>query len=67
MRGGWVGSDVWDKVPKKTVFVDTFPNCYDTHATLVGDNIASCSEVSLHKATKGPQALSKNLTSSQQV
>ena len=20
MRGGWVGSDVWDKVPKKTFF-----------------------------------------------
>ena len=21
MRGGWVGSDVWDKVPKKTIFL----------------------------------------------
>ena len=26
MRGGWVGSDVWDKVPNKYVFVYTFPN-----------------------------------------
>ena len=26
MRGGWVGSDVWDKVPKKTCFFYTFPN-----------------------------------------
>ena len=25
VRGGWVGSDVWDKVPKKNVFFDTFP------------------------------------------
>ena len=25
MRGGWVGSDVWDKVPKKNVFFYTFP------------------------------------------
>ena len=25
MRGGWVGSDVWDKVPNKYVFFDTFP------------------------------------------
>ena len=24
--GGWVGSDVWDKVPNKSVFFDTFPN-----------------------------------------
>ena len=47
--------------------IGTVHKCDDTHATLVGDNIASCSEVSLHKATKGPQALSKNLTSSQQV
>jgi len=27
MRGGWVGSDVWDKVPNKYgFFFDTFPN-----------------------------------------
>ena len=25
MRGGWVGSDVSDKVPNKSVFFDTFP------------------------------------------
>ena len=25
VRDGWVGSDVWDKVPKKYVFFDTFP------------------------------------------
>ena len=25
VRGGWVGSDVWDKVPKKTFFLGTFP------------------------------------------
>ena len=23
--GGWVGSDVWDKVPNKYIFFDTFP------------------------------------------
>ena len=30
MRGGWVGSDVWDKVPNKTVFLGpslTVVNC----------------------------------------
>ena len=26
VRGGWVGSDVWDKVPNKYGFFDTFPN-----------------------------------------
>ena len=25
MRGGWVGSNVWDEVPNKYVFFDTFP------------------------------------------
>ena len=25
VRGGWVGSDVWDKIPNKHVFFDTFP------------------------------------------
>ena len=34
VRGGWVGSNVWDKVPKKNVFFDTFPK------TLIG--ITSC-------------------------
>ena len=29
VRGGWVGSDVWDKVPKKTGFFDTFPKIND--------------------------------------
>ena len=39
-RGGWVGSDVWDKVPNKTVFLgpslseavsksETFSHCFD--------------------------------------
>ena len=28
MRGGWVGSDVWDKVPNKYGFFDTFPYMY---------------------------------------
>ena len=26
VRGGWSGSDVWDKVPKKNIFFDTFPD-----------------------------------------
>ena len=26
VRGGWVGYDVWDKVPKKKFFFYTFPN-----------------------------------------
>ena len=26
VRDGWVGSDVWDKVPKKRLFLGTFLN-----------------------------------------
>ena len=28
VRGGWVGSDVWDKVPKTTFFLGTFPKMH---------------------------------------
>ena len=40
VRGGWVGSDVWDKVLKKTgFFFDTFPKkvSHYTLTMLLGD------------------------------
>ena len=37
VRGGWVGSDVWDKVPKKRFF-DTFPYAGNAIKTTVSVN-----------------------------
>ena len=36
VRGGWVGSDVWDKVPKKTFFLTpSLNNVFDPQRDLL--------------------------------
>ena len=35
VRGGWVGSDVWDKVPNKSGFFYTFPDASLTKSQLL--------------------------------
>ena len=46
-RSGWVGSDVWDNVPKKRLFFYNFPY-YHHH------NISSSSAVSLSATSSSP-------------